>query len=41
MDIRKPNAKGYLDACTFVPDRQTYYLREKVDYALYHMPVKK
>jgi hypothetical protein len=41
MDIRKPNAKGYLDACKLLPDRQTYYLREKVDYSLNHLPVKK
>jgi hypothetical protein len=41
MDIRKPNAKGFLDSCKLLPDRQTYYLREKVDYSLYHVPVKK
>lgn len=41
MDIRKPNAKGFLDSCKVLPDRQTYYLREKVDYSLNHMPVKK
>ncbi len=41
MDIRKPNAKGFQDACKLIPDRQTYYLRDKVDYAIYHEPVKK
>jgi len=41
MDIRKPNAKGFLDSCKLLPDRQTYYLRDKVDYSLNHAPVKK
>jgi hypothetical protein len=41
MDIRKPNAKGFVDSCKVLPDRQTYYLRDKVDYSLYHVPLKK
>ena len=41
MDIKKPKAKGFLDACKVIPDRQTYYLRDKVDYSLNHEPVKK
>ena len=41
MDIRKPQAKGLLDACKVLPDRQTYYLRDKIDYSLNHQPVKK
>ena len=40
LDIRKPNAKGFMDACKILPDRQTYYLRDKIDYALNHQPVK-
>jgi hypothetical protein len=40
LDIRKPNAKGYLDMCKAAPDRQTYYLRDKVDYALNHQSAK-
>jgi hypothetical protein len=41
MDIRKPNARGFQDSCKLLPDRQTYFLRDKVDYALNHAPVKK
>lgn len=41
LDIRKPNAKGLLDSCKALPDRQTYYLRDKVDYGLNHQPAKK
>jgi hypothetical protein len=32
LDIRKPEAKGLAGACNLLPDRQTYYLQEKVDY---------
>jgi hypothetical protein len=41
LDIRKPEEKGYADACKLLPDRQSYYLRDRVDYALFHEPVKK
>jgi hypothetical protein len=41
LDIRKPNAKGFLDSCKMLPDRQTYYLRDKVDYSLNHVSTKK
>ena len=41
MDMKKPTAKGVLGVCKVFPDRQTYYLREKVDYSVYHEPVKK
>ena len=39
LDIRKPNAKGLQNSCRLLPDRQTYYLRDKVDYELNHHPV--
>ena len=41
LDIRKPEAKGLFDLCKTLPDRQSYYLRDRVDYALFHTPVKK
>jgi hypothetical protein len=41
LDIRKPEAKGFADACKLLPDRQSYYLRDRVDYALFHLPAKK
>ena len=41
LDIRKPEAKGFADSCKLIPDRQSYYLRDRVDYALFHAPVKK
>ena len=41
LDIRKPEAKGLADSCKLLPDRQSYYLRDRVDYAMFHVPVKK
>jgi hypothetical protein len=41
LDIRKPEAKGFADSCKLLPDRQSYYLRDRVDYGLFHVPVKK
>lgn len=41
MDIRKPEAKGFADSCKLLPDRQSYYLRDRIDYAMFHVPVKK
>ena len=41
LDIRKPEAKGLADSCKLLPDRQSYYLRDRVDYAVSHVPVKK
>jgi hypothetical protein len=41
LDIRKPEAKGLFDSCKLLPDRQSYYLRDRVDYALFHVPVGK
>src|SRR6266851_4519177 len=32
LDIRKPEAQGLGGACNLLPDRQTYYLQDKVDY---------
>ena len=32
LDIRKPEAQGLAGACNLIPDRQTYYLQDKVDY---------
>jgi hypothetical protein len=32
LDVRKPDAKGVADICTSLPDRQTYFLQDKVDY---------
>jgi hypothetical protein len=32
LDIRKPEAQGMAGACNLLPDRQTYYLQDKVDY---------
>jgi hypothetical protein len=41
LDIRKPEAKGFADSCKLIPDRQSYYLRDRVDYALFHLAIKK
>ena len=41
LDIRKPEAKGLFDICKKLPDRQSYYLRDRVDYAMFHVPMKK
>jgi hypothetical protein len=41
LDIRKQEAKGLADSCKLLPDRQSYYLRDRVDYALFQQPVKK
>jgi hypothetical protein len=40
--IRKPEAKGFppLLDCKLLPDRQSYYLRDRVDYAMFHEPAK-
>jgi hypothetical protein len=32
LDVRKPEAQGLGGACNVLPDRQTYYLQDKVDY---------
>lgn len=32
LDIRKPEAQGLGGACNSIPDRQTYYLQDLVDY---------
>jgi len=32
LDIRKPEAQGFRGACNSIPDRQTYYLQDPVDY---------
>jgi hypothetical protein len=32
LDIRKPEAHGLGGACNLLPDRQTYYFQEKIDY---------
>ena len=32
LDVRKPEAKGLNNACDLLPDRQTYYLQDVVDY---------
>lgn len=32
LDVRKPEAKGLNNACDLIPDRQTYYLQDVVDY---------
>lgn len=41
LDIRKPEAKGFMDVCKMIADRQSFYLRDSVDYALFHVPPKK
>jgi hypothetical protein len=41
LDIRKPEANGFADSCKLLPDRQSYYLRDRVDYAVFHQSVKK
>lgn len=40
LDTRKPEATGLGDSCKSLPDRQTYYLRDSIDYHLFHVPVK-
>ena len=32
LDVRKPEAQGLRGACNLIPDRQTYYLQDPVDY---------
>jgi hypothetical protein len=32
LDIRKPEARGFNNACDLIPDRQTYYLQDTADY---------
>jgi|GEM_PF-6003417 len=32
LDVRKPEAQGLGGACNLIPDRQTYYLQDVVDY---------
>lgn len=32
LDVRKPEAQGLFGACNTIPDRQTYYLQDVVDY---------
>jgi len=32
LDVRKPNATGWLNSCKEVPDRQTYYFQNTMDY---------
>ncbi len=32
LDVRKPEAQGFRGACNLIPDRQTYYLQDVVDY---------
>jgi hypothetical protein len=32
LDVRKPEAQGLKGACNLLPDRQTYYFQDKVDY---------
>jgi hypothetical protein len=32
LDIRKPEARGFNNACDLLPDRQTYYLQDVTDY---------
>ena len=41
LDIRKPEAKGFADSCKILPDRQSYYLRDRVDYTMFHVAAKK
>jgi hypothetical protein len=41
LDVRKPEATGLGNTCKLLPDRQSYYLRDRVDYWLFHQPVKK
>jgi len=40
FDVRKPEARGLGDSCKLLPDRQTYYLRDRDDYYANHVPVK-
>jgi hypothetical protein len=32
LDVRKPEAQGLAGTCNLLPDRQTYYLQDKVNY---------
>jgi hypothetical protein len=32
LDVRKVGVKGFAGACEELPDRQTYYLQDRVDY---------
>jgi len=32
LDVRKPEAQGLAGAWNFLPDRQTYYLQDQIDY---------
>ncbi len=32
LDVRKPDTQGLAGACNLLPDRQTYYLQDQVDY---------
>jgi hypothetical protein len=32
LDVRKPEAQGLRGACNLIPDRQTYFLQDAVDY---------
>jgi hypothetical protein len=32
LDVRKPEAQGVAGACNLLPDRQTYYMQDKVDF---------
>jgi hypothetical protein len=40
LDVRKPEARGFADTCKMLPDRQSYYLRDEVDYILFHKDAK-
>ncbi len=40
LDIRKPEAQGLQGACNLLPDRQTYYFQDKVDYFAHKIAVK-
>ena len=40
LDIRKPEAQGLQGACNLLPDRQTYYFQDKVDYFAHKIAAK-
>ena len=40
LDVRKPEAKGFMDTCKMLPDRQTSDLLDTVDYYLNHAAAK-
>ena len=40
LDIRKPEAEGLGGSCKLIPDRQTYYLRDSVDYKIFHVSIE-